>query len=349
MSVYLTPISDLLDKFKDAKPPKFIWKGIQEGNFGYIYGEPKCGKTTLCECLGLSIASGAKSFLGFPLEIKNRKVLMVSLEESDYYRTFRNRKQIEYLTRGQEVDWLDNYQLATDEFPKMITKSSHWKMLNDLIHESKAGTVIIDSLSKIHTGPIEDSSNAIKLTHRLRSISRVHGVTLIMVHHTIKNSKDRDEMFTMAGSRVLSQECDFLIQLKKEGNLSWMQDYGIRYAPLNQEKTYYKINEYQWVQTDQEAMKFSLEDVGDLRKSSVNRDAVWIALNKAQDEDENGEIHTLALKQNLAALTQMSSPTMYDYIKEFIAKDKLIRIANGVYKIDRSLIVIRGRKPIVQA
>ncbi|MEZ5003504.1 MAG: AAA family ATPase, partial [Chitinophagales bacterium] len=258
MSKLVTNILELKEKFKNTQPPTFLWRGIQEGNFGYIFGPPKCGKTTLCECLAISIASGANSFLESPLIINDPRVLIVSLEESDHYRYLRNEKQIKTIPNDKGQAWIKNLQLSTDEFPKSIVRKQDWQLLREIIIESKASTVFIDSLSHMASGPIEESTRAMKLSRKLREISRDLKVTLIVVHHSTKLGGNEMSMDSMAGSRVVAQECDFIMGMNIVMKRPMLRDIGVRYAASQKEDLYLNIDKNQWVHTDSGI--YSLED-----------------------------------------------------------------------------------------
>lgn len=329
MSSLITNIFELSERFKDIQPPKFLWRGIQEGNFGYIFGPPKCGKTTLCECLAISIASGAETFLGSPLIVKDPRVLIVSLEESDHYRYLRNKKQFASISVEKGQEWIKNIQFSTDEFPKSITSKDDWELLRIIIEESEASTVIIDSLSHMTSGPIEESTNAMRLSRKLREISRSLNITLIVVHHSTKQGKNEQDMSSMAGSRVVAQECDYIMGLDIDSKRLRLRDIGIRYAAAQEDDLYLHIDENQWVHADNERNRFSLGTVDDLRKSSTKKEIVWDTLNMV--EMEFGEIKTEYLIPLLVETKKMSKPIMYNAIKYFIAKGKLKQIKKGFF------------------
>jgi KaiC/GvpD/RAD55 family RecA-like ATPase len=84
----------LIDKVNKEPAIKFVYPGIAPGSIGIVFGPSKSGKTTFCENLAMSIASGANSFLGKPINCTGRKVLFISLEEFYQGRTARNTKQV---------------------------------------------------------------------------------------------------------------------------------------------------------------------------------------------------------------------------------------------------------------
>ncbi|MCK5345579.1 MAG: hypothetical protein KAR20_19350 [Candidatus Heimdallarchaeota archaeon] len=60
----IIPIQELVRIHEKEPEIPFLWNGIKQGSFGFIYGPAKSGKTIFCENLGLSIAANAKEFFG---------------------------------------------------------------------------------------------------------------------------------------------------------------------------------------------------------------------------------------------------------------------------------------------
>ena len=75
-------VFDLIKRNQQEPSYNFIWNGIKESSFGYVYGPPKVGKTIMCENLGMAIAAGHDSYLGIKIDqTKRRKVLFIGMEE----------------------------------------------------------------------------------------------------------------------------------------------------------------------------------------------------------------------------------------------------------------------------
>ncbi len=71
------------------------------------------------------------------------------------------------------------------------------------------------SLSRLYSGGIEDSGLAKQVSLRLRELTNKLKITLIVIHHTPKQTGKPITIDSLAGSRILAQEADFLIGVGK--------------------------------------------------------------------------------------------------------------------------------------
>ena len=133
---YTSNIRDMMARVQSEPKMKMIYSGIKENSVGFIFGPSKSAKTIFCENLGFSIASGATSFLDIPLNIENRKVLFLSLEEFYAGRTERNETQLsKLLSSGKGDTWLDNYIVVNENMPRYISTDEEWDILKKVITE----------------------------------------------------------------------------------------------------------------------------------------------------------------------------------------------------------------------
>jgi RecA-family ATPase len=87
--VIASSLRDIIARVKKEPKLKMVYSGIKDKSVGVIFGPSKSGKTMYCENLGMSIAAGAKEYLGLPIDIDNRNVIFLSLEEHYANRTDR--------------------------------------------------------------------------------------------------------------------------------------------------------------------------------------------------------------------------------------------------------------------
>lgn len=67
-------------------------------------------------------------------------------------------------------------------------------------------------MSRLYEGSIEESNIAKKLTEKLRELTNNCKITLLVIHHTRKLSQNEPlTIHSIAGSRILAQEADFMI------------------------------------------------------------------------------------------------------------------------------------------
>jgi KaiC/GvpD/RAD55 family RecA-like ATPase len=235
-------IGELLEKHKNLPEEKKLWRGIKENSFGFIYGAPKSGKSSLCECLAISIAAGKNTFLGTPLDALG-PVAYISLEESERSRIARNSLQIQSLSESELELLKTNFKVSNDELPITIHTDYHWQLLEENIAFSGAKIVIIDSLTHLCTGQIESSADAQKIVVRLKTLVNKLGITLICIHHTPKNNEKPLTIDSLAGSHVLSQGADFIIGVKSIYNQRYIKDVVYRHAKAEEEVLTFEITD----------------------------------------------------------------------------------------------------------
>ena len=331
------PIGNLIQRYKAVEPPVYMWRGMQEGNFGIIYGPSKSGKTTIAECLGLAIVSGKKKFLGSPIKVKQQKVLMISLEEYWYYRTQRVAHQLKELSPDNEnPKWLINFWVVNENFPHDTISEQNKNTLMETIIESGAKIVFIDSLTRLYKGSIEDSKIAKKITMWLRQMSQDLGITLIVIHHTPKIGDKAITLDSLAGSRVIAQEADFLIGVHRLSNgTRYVKDIAYRYAPEEDVLIDFTISKNRVVNFKKNIDECEFFKSVDGRKTSHGRTLVCNAIIKLKDD--GGIVKTRDLKASIANTGYLSAKGVHDVINELI-NEKLIKRLEGRAGVYQSLV-----------
>lgn len=228
--VFLT-LSEMLNNYEKSPKDKFLFSGVKEKSFGLVFGPSKSGKTIFCENLAMKLAIGASEFFGNELPGVAQKVLFVGLEEFWKSRAERNAKQFSALSDAEKELVQQNYLFQSLDFPRHIVNDETWDMLENLIQESEAETVIIDSITRLNHGRIEESKTAEEILSRLREICYRNGVTLICIHHTPKMNGKPLTMDSIKGSAVFAQEADFAIGVNRAPNgQRYLKNVFFRYA-----------------------------------------------------------------------------------------------------------------------
>jgi len=250
---------DIIKRVKSKPPRKYLWKGIPEGSTGLITGVAKTGKTRFTENLAMSIAVGRDSYFGFPMDGKPRKVLFVNLEETEATFGERNAKQVEKLTPDELELFEENYYSVDDNFPSFLNTDKDWGLLENIITESRAEVIVIDSLTHMLVGEIEKSSVAQAFVQKLQKLKKA-GRTIIVVHHNTKGNDKPIDQNSIAGSRVILQEFDYAFGLANS-------PYGVSYGCMLHNKYInrdditaytYEIKEDGWIERGDIAIKFDL-------------------------------------------------------------------------------------------
>lgn len=321
-------------KLIDSLPPvKKVYDGIEEGTLTFVIGPPKVGKTTYCENMALCIALGFDEFLGKPIEAENRKVLVISLEESS--RLYARRRQIQaskFLDNNELYElFCENFLTINDNLPSFFTSDDDWSLLKKAIIQSGAKIVFIDSLTRLYCGGIEESSKAKQVTMQLRELVKELHITLFVIHHIPKHTIDKPlGVFSMAGSRVLAAEVDSIYGVTKtSGGVSYIKEIENRYKRKDDECMVFEIDDNQWINvTDSLDEDEIIEGTKkDKRKSAVNTKPIYNYFK------EKVCCTTKQLKEKFVDDGTMSGPTLNTQLKKLEEAGSIKRTGHGEYEL----------------
>jgi KaiC/GvpD/RAD55 family RecA-like ATPase len=332
---------DIIKKVESDPEPKFLWHGIPEGSKGIITGVAKTGKTTLAENLAISLSTGKREFMGFPLIGEPQKVLFINLEESERLFARRNLKQISELSKSELNLFNENYLCAPSSFPEFFTTDKDWLCLRGIIIDSKAKVVIIDSLTHMFDGEIEKSNPAKKFIEKLRGTFKDLDVTLIIVHHNTKGNNSPITQDNIAGSRVILQEFEFAIGLANVptgAGGSYMCMLYNKYIEKDDTTAFlYEMNEKGWINVVCKTNKFKLyKDDFDGRTSSVNKDAVFKYIEDQSSQVSQGStiVSASSLSQEFIKSGIISKDTMYSCLKKLVLDGLIVKEGRGNYVLN---------------
>ena len=315
-----------------AEPkPKFIYSGIKEGSVGIVFGPSKSGKTMYCENLLQSMVSGQSSYLGMPINVKADKVLMLSFEEYYTHRTERNGNQVGKLIPIHGKDWIDNFQVIDERMPTYISTPEDWQLLAEVITESGASVVVIDSITRMCEG-IEDSATAQTFMRKLKNLALKTKATLIAVHHTTKMYGMALSIDNIAGSRVVAQEIDFAIGINRTiDGKRYIKEVAFRYAQSESEtvKTF-TIDANCWLNITGEVNENKLLQGNDGRRNESNGDKIICYL-ESKVESDREDVATSELETHLVPQF-MSRGTMFNQLRKLKQEGRIIE-ADGKYKV----------------
>jgi KaiC/GvpD/RAD55 family RecA-like ATPase len=338
---YLKTIIESIEDVRKEGPIPFIWGGIKEGSFGYVFGPSKSGKTTFCENLAMSLVCGIKEFLGNPILEKSHRVLFISLEEYKRPRSERNERQVQFLT--PPVELLSNLLVIEDEFPKFLTDDNEWKILSETIAESKAGIVFIDSLTRMSSGDIERSDTGRFISLKLKKIAYDYGVTMIVIHHTPKLNGRMLSIDSLAGSHVFAQEADFLIGINKIASLNkyngirYLKEVACRYKRENDETVLtFDINDYMWIESSGYIAENKLFENQDGRVDDTNLNAVRTLIKKTIETKGSSLFKSREILEE--AEKNMDKSTYFEKLEELRNIGEISRTRKGEYKFNDSSV-----------
>ena len=328
------PLKQLIHRANTEPDTPFIWSGIKENSFGFIFGPSKSGKTTICENLAMSLVAGLTEFMGQPITKGIYKVFFLSLEEYWKPRSQRNAKQVQYLSEHIGNDeWVNDYSANDDTVPRQIDSEEEWLLLESLIKINGANFVIIDSLSRLYSGGIEDSGLAKKVALRLRELCNRLKITLVIIHHTPKQIGRPITIDSLAGSRMLAQEADFMIGVGKspEGK-RYIKDVAFRYKQEDSENVMtFDINSYQYAVEGIQLPETVLLKETDGREDSTNTDAVLEYIDE-QSKSEKGGCYLKDLTEHFVTGKIISRATLFNCLEKLQKDGKVTKPTKGQYK-----------------
>jgi hypothetical protein len=334
-------LSCMIDRVNEMPPQNYLFRGIKIPSIGSIFGVPKGGKTIVVESLAYSVAAGLPQFIGENIHSGNNRVLLISLEEYFQSRTERNEKQIRYFTEKYDLasNWINNVFVVDENFPKHLLTDADWKMLDDEIGRINPTMVMIDSLTRLTIEPIEDSTVATKLMKKLREITYKHNIAMVLIHHTHKMENRPITLATLAGSRVIGQELDFMIGINRTNdNDRYIKDVAYRYAADDSEfVTKFMINEHLVIESLGPAREHKLLE-GTVSPDDQNPNDLKLQqyfLEYTQD-DISVIIETKALKEQFVDTGIMSGPTLHATLKRLINNNTIWQPEKGKYALKES-------------
>ncbi|KQN32368.1 hypothetical protein ASE92_17330 [Pedobacter sp. Leaf41] len=326
-------LAEMFNRVKNEPKIPMLYPAIKEGSVGLIYGVAKTGKTIFCENLGMSIAAGRKEFLGKEINSSSKKVLFISMEEAYQGRTERNMKQFESFNDEEKESVLANYIVANENVPKIITSNEDWNIVENAIVENEAKIVFMDSLTRMVDGQIENADIARFTMLKIRELADKLKITLIMIHHSTKMNEDQPmTLQNVAGSRVISQEADFIIGINKtSSNVRYSKLVAARYANDNNSTVEkFELDENLWVNVNGNAEEHQiLNPTFDKRRSDHS---LGLILDKLKElNGENELIDAKLLTESLVINKMISEPTLYANLKKGTALGRIINPEKGKY------------------
>ena len=333
--ISFTSASDLIEEVGDEPDMTFLWKGIPLTRcFGVIVGPSKSGKTILCESLAYSIAGNQETFLDSPLNNKKLKVMLISLEEHYRHRAKRHKKQHLGTKGWSDVSVSDNITVIRDGFPNYMNTQEDWEYMKNQILKSKCRMVIIDSLTRLYCGKIEESQVGQQVCERLRSLAYELGLILIVIHHTTKQYGKQLTIDSIAGSRIIAQESDFALGVNKNNSgTRYVKEIFSRYREESYDAIEFEIN------NDTNLVEFvrnaSEEEILFSKKSTENEDINHnLLLDFIKEKSKEGnDIEHKDLMEEFVETKIMKQVTLQKQLTKLIDGKKIIRLIRGRYKL----------------
>ncbi|MCB0748132.1 MAG: AAA family ATPase [Ignavibacteriae bacterium] len=328
--LHLMTLNEVIKMHKEKPKAKYLWNGIKEKTFGFIFGPSKGGKTIVCENLAMNLAIGKNDFLGYELDGIPKKVLFVGLEEFWEQRAERNEKQFMSFSDEEQIILGENYVYQGLDFSRKVTSKKEWEDLSDLIKVSKAEVVFIDSITRMNHGNLEESKTAEEIVQKLRDICYDSKITLICIHHTPKLGETQElSLNCIKGSSTFSQEIDFAIGINRTvKNHRYMKNVAFRYAPDDDEFVKeFEIDEDLIVEVLDEVEETEILNRVDRRRKNERRGYIVSFLN----ENASMTYSTAELLSHFSSTLSIRERMIKKYLTELSIERKILSPEFGKY------------------
>lgn len=326
-------LGELIKRVKSEPPVKMIYSPIKEKSFGIVYGLAKTGKTVFCENLAMCIAAGRTDFLGKPIDIDNRKVLFVSLEESYVGRTERNIKQLFGFSQEEIESIEENYIVVNEHAPRVIQSKEDWDVIVQQVKKHKPGVVFLDSMTRL-VNDIENIESAKPALLKLRSLAEDFNTAVVVIHHSVKVDYAKPmTLQSIAGSRIVSQEADFVIGINKSiDNRRYLKLVFARYVNDDIDKVdVFKLNEN--LGMDLMGQEYEMNLLLNKSDGRVDDSNPAVIFDYFKSKPLNSELITKELVETFVGSKKMSEPTLHKGIDKLIASGKIIKVTHGTYRM----------------
>lgn len=327
----------MMERISSLPEPQYVFRGIVYPSLGVVFGPAKSGKTIFTENLLLSLAAGRETFLGDKIYSPTKRVLIVSLEEFYRNRTARNKKQIESFTERYQLDpaWSEEVFIVDDSFPRYIHSDKDWLLLEREIARIMPSVVVVDSLTRLTTENIEDSAVASRIMKKLRELTHKFGITVIIIHHSQKLENKPITIASVAGSRVVGQELDFMIGVNRTfNNIRYVKDVAYRYASDDTDQILkFRINDSQIIESAgfcTEAELFTSNNGGQMNDSDALVLQYFI---EKTGNDESVIVITADLYQYFIESQTLTKPTLHAALNRLVNTGAIEKVAKGEYRI----------------
>jgi hypothetical protein len=202
------------DLMKQEFPPAVeVVPGMITAGLNLIVAPPKAGKSWLMLDLALAAASGG-NFLG-SLPISKRPVLYMALEDG-----FRRLQR-----RMRTMGWGDDAPKGLDFLIQAEEGRSPTDTIRDFVtvNEKHSPLVVLDTLGKVKplypkkSAGESDYEREYRLMAELKqAVDGVDGASLVVVHHTRKDTATGDFVDSVSGTNGLAGAADSIIALVRE-------------------------------------------------------------------------------------------------------------------------------------
>ena len=163
-------------KAREAAP--FVIPGLLASSITVWFGQPKAGKSALVTALVANIARGEGTFLGRTLSRPFDRVVIVTTDAGGVS---------EYATRLETAGIGDDPHVTITFADPTMLDAVGWVLLSDYIGPNSSTLVVIDNLTQILQGSMNDDIATRIFTTGVRRLTDAGGPVLVVHHQSDKS------------------------------------------------------------------------------------------------------------------------------------------------------------------
>lgn len=175
-----------------------------------LAGASDTGKSSILRQLALAVATGAPTFLGFPLTVQYQRAICVSTEDGDEAVGPMLKMQL----HGQELapDAHDRLRFLFEVEPDKLPQQ-----LDQMLTDCPADLVVLDALGDLYGGNLNASNDVRHFLTQYSNLAQKHGCLVLFMHHTGKRTDEREpSKHNLLGSQGLEAKMRVAFELRAD-------------------------------------------------------------------------------------------------------------------------------------
>ena len=188
---------------------------LPEGGGLILAGESEAGKSMLSMEISLHLAMGRQVFEGRLLVPKQRRILVLQVENPEPQVQQRLTRMLDGL--GTSVDDLgDSIAFADPQTNYDLMQPECVANIAEIVRQCSADVIVADPLSSFHYLEENDNSRMRTALDNITHISRETGCAAIVIHHYGKPQQGRDDSYRLRGASSIKDWADSVISVTRK-------------------------------------------------------------------------------------------------------------------------------------
>jgi len=184
----------------------FLVEGLVCSTLTLIYGEPLSGKSTLAALLIASVLTDSP-FLEHPVRRQVSRVVLITTEQDG---------PEEYGRRLSERPGIDLTDNRLQTYAVSCLSPEDWRELADTIGPDTGTLVVVDNLTQVLTGSINEDEAVREALEGLRLFT-ARGATVVLIGHTSEKSGQHGKSTKPMGSTAISAGVRWRVRCNANG------------------------------------------------------------------------------------------------------------------------------------